>query len=319
MSPRVDPAPRLREVQRWMRWALTDPRGVAAALADPRPEHAVPAGRYRAPVLGGENWIEAPADRVARLDVYAEGYFIRIADALAEDFPALRRAVGPANFLKLCADYLKHRPSRSWTLGEAGREFPEFIAAHPIAADARWLTDLARLEWAAVLAFHSSDEPALRADELQSVPEDRWAAARFGLDPSVQLLECGWPVQELWEAREGEAFQDAVNALKSEPTPLVVYRTGGGAAVRRLDPPAFALLSAMAGGASLGELCARADGQFAAAEPGSAEARLMAWFGAWMQAGWIGRIDWEDAAPPANFGAGTERTLSDQEQACATE
>src|SRR5213076_598274 len=82
--------PPLARLQRWMRWMLTDPRGVRVALDDgPGPRRArEPKPRLFGRVVGGED----------RLGIYADAYFLRIRDSLANDFRAVRRAVGENAF-----------------------------------------------------------------------------------------------------------------------------------------------------------------------------------------------------------------------------
>jgi hypothetical protein len=284
----------LEALQRWLRWVLTDPRGVAGALADPRPKNRTPLRRYWAPSPACDAWLNAlnPEDRTARLDVYAEGYFQRIADALEEDYPVLARMLGRTGFLKLAADYLKAHPTRSFTLGEAGRHVPEFLRGCPLAAETPWLTDLARFEWARVLAFHADDAPTLTADDLHAVPEVAWPSARFSIDPSLHLLDLAWPVDALAQAVEDADFATCAKGLRPSPTHLAVHRCHGSAVTQSIHPIATKLLREFQDGQSLEAVCARAE-HWMDGSAGIAPARqLMAWFGEWVAAGWISRVIW---------------------------
>src|SRR4051812_7986124 len=97
-GPEAGP-PSLAELQAWMRWVITDPRGAERALAgaEPGPGFEVYPGRYQAPrpdcrqaVLCGRG-----------LDVYAEAYFARLAESLGQDFPAVKRVLGDEAFAQL--------------------------------------------------------------------------------------------------------------------------------------------------------------------------------------------------------------------------
>lgn len=298
VSERQGPAPSLRELQCWMRWIVTDPRGVEAALAEPRPEGRHPPARYRSPAPAGAGWIAAasPEERRERLDVYAEGYFSRIAEALAADFPLLSEAVGPQGVAKLMADYLKEHPTRSWTFSEAGRRLPDFLAGNELAGDAPWLADLARWEWATLLAFHADDRPALDVAALQTIPESAWAGARIELHPSVQLLSLDWPVLRLRDAiREGTVAAE-VQPPQSR-THVVVQRKNGEAESTELEPDAMHLLRRLGEGIPLGQVCEEAAGVLADGTEQAAAARLMNWFAEWMGTGLIVRITFPE--PPA--------------------
>ena len=92
-----------------------------------------------------------------RLDVYADMYFYRLRDCLAEDFPKLAELVGEARFHNLVTDYLLRHPSSHPSLRELGRRLPAFLADHAIAAEFPVAADLARLEWARVDVFDERD------------------------------------------------------------------------------------------------------------------------------------------------------------------
>jgi hypothetical protein len=274
---------------------------VAAALANPQAEGLQPGNRYRAPEPGCQDWIgAAPGERIARLDVYAEAYFQRIVEALQADFPALARALGRRGFPKLVADYLKVRPTRSFTLSEGGRHLPGFVAENPPAVEARWLADLARLEWALVLAFHADDVPPITAADLRAVPEEVWPDARFMFDPALQLLALDWPVDALWLTHEGDGFPEAVAALAPIRTDLLVTRRVGTAVVERIDPTAAALLRALQQGDSLESVCTRAQQLLPGRPEADLTAQVMAWFGGWIAAGLICRAVLPHEAAPAS-------------------
>jgi len=295
-EPRAD-APPLRDLQRWMRWIVCDPRGVGPALAEPRPEGLHPLHRYRSPAPGGADWIAAgsPQERVARLDVYAEGYFARIAEALAEDFPNLHEVLGAQGFAKLVADYLKAWPARSWTLAEAGRGLAGFLAGHELMGEAPWLADLARWEWAMVLAFHADDGPALDVQALGTVAESAWAEARIALHPSVQLLSLDWPVPRL-----RDAIQEGTLAAIADTPPLrthvAVWRQEGQAVSAELEPGAMHLLRRLGEQIPLAQVCEEATEVLADGTAQAAAERLMAWFAEWAGAGLFARIAFGDSA-----------------------
>ena len=64
----------------------------------------------------------APADGLVAsgsLDVYANMYASRLHDALAEDYPKLRVALGDERFSALATEYLGAHPPRSFTLRDS--------------------------------------------------------------------------------------------------------------------------------------------------------------------------------------------------------
>jgi hypothetical protein len=253
-----------------MRWAITDPRGASAALAGP------PSASHPEPGRRLSDWVskQAPLSRAERLDIYAEAYFSRLAEALAEDFRSLRGVLGETAFAVLVAGYLKEHPSRTTTVAEVGRHLAEYLAGHELGREREALAGLARLEWALIEAFHADDVAEWDAAELKRIPAERWPEARFGLDPSVRLLHERFAVDELWSAR-------AWVELPAESARLLVFRDlTGHVEVRRLDPPCFEVLARLGEGASLGEIC---DDLAAVGE----DVDVMRWFAEWVSLGLI--------------------------------
>lgn len=272
----------LATLQRRLWRLLTAPDGVHAALAE--------AGDARGASL--EPWLEGGARLPAadRLEVYANAYFHRVHDALAEDFGALACVLGEAAFHDLVTAYLLCHPPAHPSLRHAGARLPDFLSDDPShdrgegdAAAApfvrRWpfVADLARLEWALVDAFDASDATPLARETLADVPPDAWEALRFALHPSAILLRVGWPVHRVREA--WERAPDAVRAPeRHEPTALLVWRRRERVLFRALEPDEATLLELVRGGAAFGALCERlAEERGAAEAPARAAALLSGW------------------------------------------
>lgn len=266
--------PTLRELQSWLRWVVTDPRGAGPALADRR-SVAEPKPRCLSFVSAGGAW-----DAEARLGIYAEAYFSRLAEALSGTYAAVHAALGEAGFLRLAADYLKAHPSDSFNVDEVGRRLPDFIASHPFGGQYPWLSQLAALEWCVAEAFYEEDVPGLDLSELRSVKPEAWARARFELDPAVKLLSADFPVDELWR-------QNGLGTPRSEKVWMLVDRDADGQVeVTRLTRAQFVALRAMREGACLSEICEQAG-----MSEGDAPPLVMQWFSDWVSRGVIRAID----------------------------
>src|SRR3954468_5199477 len=81
--------PSLPDLQRWMRWVLTRPDGVADALRQPRrlPKHWTRG--FEPPRLLGSIGETSRVPKAERLSIYGDGYFLRIIDCLAQNYEAL--------------------------------------------------------------------------------------------------------------------------------------------------------------------------------------------------------------------------------------
>jgi len=147
-------APSLADLQRWLRWIITDPRGVDAALAGKAGE--VDAGWIESepkPRQLGMVVATPTASSVARVGIYASGYFWRLHDALAADFPGVREILGAGRFQRLAAEYLIKHPSRSPNLADLGCSFSRFSLDRELREEFPFLPDLASLEWSIHLSL----------------------------------------------------------------------------------------------------------------------------------------------------------------------
>ena len=170
-------------------------------------------------------------------------------DALAATYPVVRRLVGDAFFRALALRYGAAHPSRSGDLHLYGGALARFIADDPFAAALPYLADVARLECACHESLHAADAPPLDALALARVPPERQHAIRLALHPSVRLLACGHPVVALWEANQPE--RDGTPDRTQGADRVCVWRDASGVRVRRMEPPAWECVSALARGASL--------------------------------------------------------------------
>jgi len=127
----------------------------------------------------------APEERVA---IYGEMYFLRLAECLAEDYPAVKKLVGPAGFEKLARAYLKKHPSRHYSLSALGKKLPDFLAGATKTPRHAMLADVARIERAISESFDATVSPSLSPADLAMIPPAAWETARIRMTESLQLL-----------------------------------------------------------------------------------------------------------------------------------
>ncbi len=293
-------SPSLPELQRWMRWVITDPRGPYRALAEP---HTL-AVRSDGTLAQLENWEDSPRvieplprylDQIAsteavaregRLSVYSDAYFIRLLGCLESDFAAVLLATGPAAFRQLAADYLLRHPSSSPHVGDLGQAFAAFVRTHELSKNLPYLPDLAALEWNVLRSIYSERLPALDVQTLAAIPESAWAGARLIVDPTVRLLGTAWAVDRLWE----DKFD--ANAKPHKPRRqrrwLVIFRNEEWAQVRSIDGPQWFALERLQEGKTLGQVCQDLTDVF---KEQSGDLPAMQWFGEWVRDGLVKKVE----------------------------
>ncbi|TGE22269.1 DUF2063 domain-containing protein [Hymenobacter aquaticus] len=195
-----DSAFSLQQVQHWMQTVLTDSAGLGAAMRGPAAQTVLPL------LPQDVEQLIAPSSRMSggqRLAVYQRGYFARLLECMAGQFQVLRQALGPELFEDFAREYLSVYPSQTYTLGELGARFPQFLAetrpdrdAPPAERDSwpDFMIDLARLERAAFVAF---DAPGA---ENQPAPKLTTADTALRLAPCVTLLAFQFPVNQYYQA-----------------------------------------------------------------------------------------------------------------------
>ncbi|MEO8383661.1 MAG: DNA-binding domain-containing protein [Betaproteobacteria bacterium] len=145
-------------------------------------------------------------DATGRLDVYANGYRLRLIEVLDADYPALRTLAGDDLFDQLATAYIKAHPSNFPNARWFGTHLPSFLATDPAFDSQPVLAEMAAFEWAMSLAFDSADDAVLDIADLVSLPGESWPAMCFTVHSSVQRLELAWNVPVFWQAvtREDE-------------------------------------------------------------------------------------------------------------------
>lgn len=187
-----------------------------------------------------------PAARL--LQVYRNNVFESLGGALKAVYPAVERLVGAGFFAYAADGYIRAHPPASGNLHDFGEQFAAFLAAFAPAQNLPYLPDVARLEWAWHRAFHAADSPPLSLERLAAVAPAEYAALRFRLHPSTQLLASDYPVRRIWQVNQpGHAGDPTVN-LAEGGVRLLVVRPGIEVTIEDLGAGDDALLRAFAAG-----------------------------------------------------------------------
>jgi len=125
-------------------------------------------------------------------------YFGRLHDALADDFPKVRSALGAEGFRDLATAYIRARPPTSFTIRDCSASLSEYLATRGDLPP--WCSDLAALERAFVDVFHGADALALSRADVTAVPAERFPDMQIRWIPACAVVAVGWTVDDLWSA-----------------------------------------------------------------------------------------------------------------------
>lgn len=159
------------------------------------------------------------ADAVA---VYRGGYPARLSEALGETFEACWRVLGDEDFFEACKKYCRSVPSTSHNLSDYGFSFPTFLL-NRFQAQAPFIGDLARLEWAYKDLFHARPHTPLTAEQL-SVAVKPNSVLLFG--HAVQSLSFSFSVVDIWRRDRSDATPLNRSGWEG-PQSALLYKSGG--------------------------------------------------------------------------------------------
>ncbi|MGA3068163.1 MAG: DNA-binding domain-containing protein [Tepidisphaeraceae bacterium] len=243
-----------------------------------------------------------PNDRLTsleRIEIYNKQYWFRLVDCMFDDFPGLRAVLGRLKFNALLRAYLVQYPSRSFTLRNLGSHLAQFMKANPKLVSPRpdLAIDMAKFEWAQMIAFDGPAHPPLTVDDLLGKPPSK---LRLALQPYLTILKLNYPLDDFAiQLKQHTLRKDASNAIEEhrtdsrkstkrrprlprrQPICLVVHRHNNSLYYKRIEPPAYRLLCALRDGHPLQKAL-----QIALGKRGN-PAQAGQWFEIWSSLGWF--------------------------------
>lgn len=198
------------------------------------------------------------SDPAVRFAVYRNNVVHSLVAVLADTFPVVQQLVGDEFFGAMARPYVVDHPPTSPLMHRYGAGLPAWIADFEPATALPYLSDIARLEWARLCAFHAADAepipvPAIAA--LIQAPE-RLAGVALVLHPSLAIVRSAHPIVSLWAAHQlGDAERDArlsQVAMHRAEAALVFRDAADDALVIGLPDADAALAAAITTGAPLG-------------------------------------------------------------------
>jgi hypothetical protein len=183
--------------------------------------------------------------------VHRNNMTMSLVEALEASYPAVRRLVGEEYFSAVARELVREHPPRSPVLLHYGSGFGEFLEAFPSAAGVPYVGDVARLEWARVVALHAADAEPVPLGALAGIAEQDLERLLLRLHPSLALVGSRWPVASLWSAC-CEAGGD-YEVRMDEPQQVAVLRPAWQVTMHTLPAGCAAFVGRLQRGLELGE------------------------------------------------------------------
>jgi len=231
----------LGALQQWFLMATTHPVSVHDGLRGGMRLSA-------APDLGAVIRAGSAETAQTRLEIYRRGYFARLTECLADDYSALRNALGAERFEAICHRYIVAHPSHEPNLNGFGRDLPMFVEQRAEELGA-FAGELARLEWALVEVLHAPLPAALSVNDLAAIPPEQLGDVCFVASEALRLHSFEHSVnaylQAFFEAR-------AATLPTHEPCTVAIVRADYRIWRFTLSPAPATLLGRLVAGQPLG-------------------------------------------------------------------
>ena len=193
-------------------------------------------------------------DAAGRLDVYANGYRLRLIEVLDADYPALHVLAGDDLFEQLARAYIAAYPSVFPNARWFGIHLPRFLESEPVFVSQPVLAEMAAFEWAMSLAFDSPDDPVLGIAALVGLAPEVWSTGTFKLHRSLHRVELAWNVPAFWRAVTRE--EDPPTPEQSpETASWIVWRRDLTTYFRSLEGAESAALDLIGSGGNFAGMC----------------------------------------------------------------
>lgn len=197
--------------------------------------------------------VDPGASLQRRISIYRNNVWQGALRPLQANFPVVARLVGEECFAAAVRAFIGRQRSQEATLVGFGAKFPDFLRCDfPPVAGLSYLGDVAQLEYAWVLAYHTPKAAPLTAEALATMAPEDLPEMRFTLHPAIHLLSSPFPVDTIWAAHQ----QDDVPELVLDPGfyHIVIGRPQAQVMVTRLTDGEAAWLAAAAQGKTLTQM-----------------------------------------------------------------
>ena len=158
-----------------------------------------------------------------RVNIYIDGYRLRLIEALQDAYPAMHTLMGDDDFEQLCLDYINHFPSKHFSIRYFGHQLSDFLTDNHQYGNAALLSEMAVFEWRLRDAFDAKDQIPLSLTDLSQLTPDQWSTLTFKLHPSLCLIDLTWNVPALWQAIEQDAAAHLPQQSQS-PVSWLIWR-----------------------------------------------------------------------------------------------
>lgn len=210
-----------------------------------------------APAIRREVKSTSKADRDILLAVYREGYALRLIEAMAETYSALKLTLGDEGFGTAARAYIAQHRSRYYSIRWYGERLAEFLKANAPWSARPELAELAAFEWAFGEVLDAADAEPLPIEEVARLAPEQWAELRVRAVPSLRRLDLAYQIPQAWQQIDRDQRAPESFAFAGPPIPWVLWRSALVVQFRSLETDESAALDTLLAGESFATTCER--------------------------------------------------------------
>lgn len=187
-----------------------------------------------------------------RLNIYRSAYYLRLKDALYEDYPILSGLLGDKKFSALIDDYINAHPSHFRSLRTFGKSLSRFMSQTTLFAEKPWLIEIAQFEWQLTDIFDATNVSAISIEDMAKIEPNKWPILRFKVHPTVSLIKQQWNSVSMLS--EFKAHQKKIKPRK-EAHIYLLWRSAFEVQYSHLTEDEAFMIEAIQAGKNFSEIC----------------------------------------------------------------
>jgi len=187
-----------------------------------------------------------------RLNLYADGYKLRLKEAITTDYEQLHTYLGDDMFEQLMEEYISKYPSHHPSLRYYSKDIATCLSMGEPWTQAPELVEIATIEKALCDSFDSADRELFTIQDLSQMAPENWPELTIKFHDSVQLLALGYNSFPIWQAL---SEQNNPPPAIQEPSTWLIWRKELVSQFRTVSEAEIAAIQLMMSGGSFSDLC----------------------------------------------------------------
>jgi len=187
-----------------------------------------------------------------RLGIYANGYRLRLKEAISTDYERLHSYLGDEMFEQLMDAYINKYHSHHPSLRYYSQHMTELLAQQAPFSDYPELLELAQIEQAFNDSFDAANCTTVSIQQITEIAQEDWPSLQIKFHASIQLLPLRTNSFPIWKALSEEQVPPESS---HEASSWIIWRKDLVSRYRTLSEPEAHVIDMALKGANFGDLC----------------------------------------------------------------